>query len=614
MSFWSSLFSKKGHDSCKDSERKIEKPGNSSAIEETPTTVISYDQFDKQPGQSVSLLNNDPVWNKFIHFESKNEQEIVAKFKRKELEDYVLNSAFQKGIIKFKTIENSGGYNLNISVSNAITSYSRWALKNEPIIIINVSLLRPKSQVGRNRCVYEYKHVVRSPFAGHLDTYSSKHEGGRLYQLCTAQRTLELWPNILPDFLYDDVSNHSVVRMLFNEYMYDENFWKGIPYWDWEAEGKSPCIRYEWKVDNFSKVKNGQHVCSIIKNPYGYSRKEYKIYSPISGIIVIGKNGGNKEYSYQEEMDINDLFSIYKDKQSLVRWHYNLGNNAKTEKDIFEGTISLEWDKVAGRELLHSENDYFGEGYRGFEMCSDTGQYIVVSLRVKSNVPYIVFSVNSRSIRLSNGDTVELLFENNYAEKKVLTFPITRDIIDESLNGIYDVSFFCKLSESDIECMRENNCVSWRVKFDKQPLISVVGYNASSWCPKEYAGDVFRLYVEEYMDQIEELKAEYPIEFTPALLDKNASITAESCFVYLMCDTSNGYFKIGISNNPEYRERTLQSEKPTIEKVCAKEFPNRAIALAIESALHKTYESKRIRGEWFALDADDVKAISGTLC
>ena len=214
---------------------------------------------------------------------------------------------------------------------------------------------------------------------------------------------------------------------------------------------------------------------------------------------------------------------------------------------------------------------------------------------------------------MSNGDTVELLFENNYAEKKVLTFPITRDIIDESLNGIYDVSFFCKLSESDIECMRENNCVSWRVKFDKQPLISVVGYNASSWCPKEYAGDVFRLYVEEYMDQIEELKAEYPIEFTPALLDKNASITAESCFVYLMCDMSNGYFKIGISNNPEYRERTLQSEKPTIEKVCAKEFPNRAIASAIESALHKTYESKRIRGEWFALDADDVRAILGTL-
>ena len=473
----------------------------------------------------------------------------------------------------------------------------------------------PKTQVGRNRCVYEYKHVVRSPFAGHLITYSSKHEGGRVYQLCTTQRTLELWPRILPDFLYDDLSNNSVVEMFFNEYMYDENFWDGIPFWDWEAEGKSPCIRYEWKVDNFSKVNNGQHVCSIIKYPYGsIRRKEYKIYSPVSGIIVIGKNAGNKEYSYQEEMEINYLFSIYKDKQSLLSWHYNLGNDAITNKDIFEGTISLEWNKVAGRELPRSKDDFFEEGYRGFEMCSDTDQYLVVSLRVKNNVPYIVFSVNSRSIRLSNGDTVELLFENNYGEKNVLTFPITRDIIDESLKGIYDVSFFCKLSESDIECMRENNCVSWRVKFDKQPLISVVGYNESSWCPREYAGDVFRAYVEEYMDQIEELKAEYPIEFAPALTDLKSSIANESCYVYLMCDTSNGYFKIGISNNPEYRERTLQSEKPTIEKLCAKEYPNRAIASAIESALHKTYESKHIRGEWFALDVDDVKAILGTLC
>lgn len=615
MSFWSSIFSKKGQDSCKDAESKIEKPDNSSAIEEAPTVVISYDQFDKQPGLSVSLRNNDPVWNKFLHFESENEQEIVARFKRKEFEEYVLNSAFQKGIIKFKTIENGGGYELDISISHAITTYSQWALKNEPIFIIHAMILRPKTQVGRNRCVYKYEYIVRSPFAGHLNTFymEEKEEGGRMYQLCTTKRTLELWPRILHDFLYDNLSNHSVVTMQFNEYLYDENFWDGIPFWDWEAEGKSPCIRYEWKVDNFSKVNDGQHVCSIIKNPYSSKRKEYNIYSPVSGIIVIGKNGGNKEYSYQEEMEINYLFSIYKDKQSLLSWHYNLGNDAIINKDIFEGSISLEWNKVAGRELPRSKDSFFEEGYRGFEMCSDSGQYIVVSLRVKSNVPYIVFSVNSRSIRLSNGDTVELLFENNNAEKNVLTFPITRDIIDESLEGIYDVSAFCKLSESDIECMRENNCISWRVKFDKQPLVSVVGYNASTWCPLEYAGDAFREYVEEYMNQIEELKAEYPIEFTPALTDINTSVANESCYVYLMFDTSNGYFKIGISNNPEYRERTLQSEKPTIEKICAKEYPNRAIALAIESALHKTYESKRIRGEWFALDADDVSAISRTL-
>ena len=80
-----------------------------------------------------------------------------------------------------------------------------------------------------------------------------------------------------------------------------------------------------------------------------------------------------------------------------------------------------------------------------------------------------------------------------------------------------------------------------------------------------------------------------------------------------MCDSKNGYHKIGISKTPEYRERTLQSEKPTIEMVCAKEYPSRKIAEAIESALHKVYERQRIRGEWFNLSKADVMMIQKTL-
>ena len=72
-------------------------------------------------------------------------------------------------------------------------------------------------------------------------------------------------------------------------------------------------------------------------------------------------------------------------------------------------------------------------------------------------------------------------------------------------------------------------------------------------------------------------------------------------------------FQIICSPANEKAKRTLQSEKPTIEKICAKSYPNRTIASAIESALHKAYDSKRLRGEWFALDADDVNAIIATL-
>ena len=80
-----------------------------------------------------------------------------------------------------------------------------------------------------------------------------------------------------------------------------------------------------------------------------------------------------------------------------------------------------------------------------------------------------------------------------------------------------------------------------------------------------------------------------------------------------MIDTTNNFHKIGISNNPRYREHTLQSDKPTIELLCAKEYPSRIIAESIEAALHKAYANKRIRGEWFNLEPVDIEEIKQTL-
>jgi hypothetical protein len=75
-------------------------------------------------------------------------------------------------------------------------------------------------------------------------------------------------------------------------------------------------------------------------------------------------------------------------------------------------------------------------------------------------------------------------------------------------------------------------------------------------------------------------------------------------YTYLMCDYNNGRYKIGKSNNPNYREKTLQSEAPLIKLVtyCNSD-------LITEKELHKLYETKRIRGEWFNLTKDDVGKI-----
>lgn len=72
-------------------------------------------------------------------------------------------------------------------------------------------------------------------------------------------------------------------------------------------------------------------------------------------------------------------------------------------------------------------------------------------------------------------------------------------------------------------------------------------------------------------------------------------------YVYLMENTRNGYFKIGWSKDPTYREKTLQSEEPEV-----------LLRWKIEGTpederfLHKKFSRKRVRGEWFSLSKSDV--------
>lgn len=71
---------------------------------------------------------------------------------------------------------------------------------------------------------------------------------------------------------------------------------------------------------------------------------------------------------------------------------------------------------------------------------------------------------------------------------------------------------------------------------------------------------------------------------------------------YLMNDENTGFYKIGKSKNPKYRESTLQSEKPTINLI-------HVIKQDIERELHNKFSDKRIRGEWFRLNDEDVSLI-----
>lgn len=100
-----------------------------------------------------------------------------------------------------------------------------------------------------------------------------------------------------------------------------------------------------------------------------------------------------------------------------------------------------------------------------------------------------------------------------------------------------------------------------------------------------------------------------PEIYLDCLEDVNNSIVGSDKItkIYVMIDKNTGYYKIGRSNNPKRREKTLQSEKPTIEMLFSFDAKS-----SHEKTLHNMFNEKRIRGEWFDLNGSDILLIKNS--
>lgn len=303
------------------------------------------------------------------------------------------------------------------------------------------------------------------------------------------------------------------------------------------------------------------------------------------------------------------LYSIYPSKENWIEENCDIFNIIEN-KDIFNDQTNLKWEVVANRYI----DAYKIQGYPSFEMASNKGISIYISFEYLDKKAYIAFGIKSANIQLRIGDVFSLLLKKE-KNKKVLDFSILNKPtqVDSSDIKEYDKVFYFELFYEDIDILKSYLCTNWRITFADNRRTSIDGVNESDWTPSFLAGDVFRNYACSFDTELNEREIEIEHHKTTKLLKGKDVSLGDSCHVYLMHDTTNGFYKIGISNNPEYRERTLQSEKPSIEIVCCKEYPIRSIAEAFEAALHKAFASKRIRGEWFSLDETDVMVLVKTL-
>jgi len=236
---------------------------------------------------------------------------------------------------------------------------------------------------------------------------------------------------------------------------------------------------------------------------------------------------------------------------------------------------------------------------------------------------HIVFLTKSIHLTLSKGDQVSFLFENN----NIINFFINENSYksNKQISHIADNKIFeskILITNEELKIFKNQKFLKWKIHISKNNVSYMGGdlyfgdkyLDNSTYKTKEHqqlvisnlASDFEKIILQEIPDYSGLNNREDHIE-------KIKSIQNETCYVYLMIDLTNNFHKIGISNNPVYREFTLQSEKPTIELLASKKFINRKIAKSIESALHSAYIDKRLRGEWFKLDEDEIEEIIYTL-
>ena len=88
-------------------------------------------------------------------------------------------------------------------------------------------------------------------------------------------------------------------------------------------------------------------------------------------------------------------------------------------------------------------------------------------------------------------------------------------------------------------------------------------------------------------------------EFLPLLSSKRLT------HIYIFKDDVRGFYKIGRSIKPKFREKTLQAEIPSISTIFISPLTDKKT----EKDLHKKFAHKRLRGEWFSLTQDDIEII-----
>lgn len=231
------------------------------------------------------------------------------------------------------------------------------------------------------------------------------------------------------------------------------------------------------------------------------------------------------------------------------------------------------------------------------------------TFRFYDNKTYLILKFDPSEYKLKINDSVTFLFEDEIILNYILSNePYKAGVyVKRSSNNILTPAFFetlIPISLKGLEIFSQKKLINYALNLKNYKLIGGIS-DSKTFKDKVSFQNTIKIFALTFINLIKKEVPDY--------IELQERHSADACYVYLMQDTLTNLYKIGISNKPEYREKTLQSEKPSIVLTTNKRFPNRKIAEVLEKTLHETYSNKRIRGEWFKLDLKDIQDISSIL-
>jgi len=493
------------------------------------------------------------------------------------------NEIINDSELLFKLRDNELEPSPDFQVFEWLRADGTYIMEGEPILFIQKG--NPEIYKGVFKKVW-LGLPIKSPATGYLQidkqTGNEVKDGDLVFRIDTVK---------------EEPADNENFQYLFNRFDIPENIRLGAK--DvWHPHDK-PIYISEWLIENGQYVKAETPILKIKCGSTVKTYFEYILPANKSGFVSFARFIP-KEYpsiygKIKQKEHLYTIFNAVEDK---------FYNKYKIETDDFSGDKSLIWEVIGGLDRPFNADNFSPIG--GIHLNSMEGKDIFVAINNIKGLDYLVIYYFSNELKLQKSDKILFLFENG----EIISFEF-------STRGAKSVSSWKHLNEikvpitiKELNAFANSKLNKWKIEKDKNDE-TITGDVGNSWYSAQDIQAIFQNMVTEYFEVLNTQFANYkPVSET---VPNESPSKDETCFVYLMVDTTNNFYKIGISNKPLYREKTLQSEKPTIELICSKEFPSRTIAESIEKALHGAFASKRIRGEWFDLDAQEIYGIKKTL-